>query len=1031
MRPLHLTVHAFGPYAGTETVDFRGLNAEGLFLIHGRTGAGKTFLLDALTFALFGEVAGARRTAALRSDFADRDAEPSVRLEFEAQGATWLIERVPRHERARRRGGDGTVEKPATASLARLVGGDWEPVASGIHDVGTKIGELVGLTVKQFQQVIVLPQGNFEEVLRANSDKREELLKTLFETELYGHVSEHLHHQAVAEQSALAATRRELQQLRDQAVERWAEVERDTRPDPVGPLSMVPLSLVHLPPEIVDQASFDALVATVAERAADATDAARHAADGARAAAVEHDRVEQVVERFDRRDSLRALRVRLDAEAEQVEHTRARLDAAAEAAALLDPIEQADTAEAADRSSRERLDELAGRVERARSRGASQLPDAVHALPLRTLCSVERASVSTSLSAVQAARDQVVVRLTRLDALRELAADAERFTNQADDAAISATAHRRVVEQAQETIAALTERRSTLEERLEHARDAEARRPGLSVEATAAAARARAASRLGEAHEQVQRLRAGHLDADRTLQDHRSLLNGLRQHYLDGIAAELAGRLQDDASCPVCGSLDHPAPASGAHDAVTRERVDAQEQQVDAAATAERVALERLRDAEESLRALEAAAGGPTVDPAQAAAHADEAARRLEQAERAAAGIDELSEALRTHDEHRQTADAALADALDQASTAAARSSELRQRAEDCERTVIAELGEGVRLDDASRVVRRTAELLGDLADALVDRDRAAALAAERAARRDELIGASSFDDVAAVRAAALSDDERARLGRAVQRHDEDRARATVLLDSEELRDLPDERPDAERTRAVLDSANRESSAAAARSARWTSADDAISGWAETHRRISVTAEQQLARAELLTEIAEQCTGRRGDKVSLQRWVLAAYLDDICQLANQRLLAMSSGRYTLAVHRARAKGSAKSGLDLRVRDAHSGEEREVQSLSGGETFQASLALALAVAESVQQHAGGVHLDTLFIDEGFGTLDPDSLDLAMDELDKLRAGGRMVGIISHVGALRERIRVGIEVTPSTKGSTLGVGEIAAA
>ena len=1026
MRPLHLTVHAFGPYAGTETVDFRGLNAEGLFLIHGRTGAGKTFLLDALTFALFGEVAGARRTASLRSDFADRDAEPSVRLEFEAQGATWLIERVPRHERARRRGGDGVVEKGATASLARLVGGDWEPVASGIHDVGTKVGELVGLTVKQFQQVIVLPQGNFEEVLRANSDKREELLKTLFETELYGHVSEHLHHRAVAEQSALAATRRELQQLRDQAVERWAEVERDTRPDPVGPLSVVPV-----PPEVVDQASFDALVATVAGRAADATDAAQHAADSARAAAVEHDRVEQVVERFDRRDSLRALRVRLDAEAEQVEHTRARLAAATEAAALFDPVEQADTAAAADRSSRERLNELAGRVERARTRGAAQLPDALHALPLGTLCSVEHASVSDSLSAVQAARDQVVARLTRLDALRELAADAERFTSQADDAAISATAHRRVVEQAQETIAALAARRSTLEARLEQARDAEARRPGLSAEATASAARARAASRLGDAHEQVQRLRAGHLDADRTLQDHRSLLNDLRQHYLDGIAAELAGRLEDDASCPVCGSLEHPAPASGAHDAVTRERVDAQEQQVDAAATTERAALERLRDAEESLRSLEAAAGGPDVDPAQVAAHADEAARQLEQAERAAASIEELTAALRTHDEHRHTADAALADALDQASTAAARSSELRQRAEDCERTVIAELGEGVRLDDASRVVRRTADLLGDLADALVDRDRAAALAAERSARRDELIGASSFDDVAAVRAASLADDERARLDRAVQRHNEDRARATVLLDSEELRNLPDERPDAERTRAVLDSANRESSATAARSARWTSADDAISGWAESHRRISATAEQQLARAELLTEIAEQCTGRRGDKVSLQRWVLAAYLDDICQLANQRLLAMSSGRYTLAVHRARAKGSAKSGLDLRVRDAHSGEEREVQSLSGGETFQASLALALAVAESVQQHAGGVHLDTLFIDEGFGTLDPDSLDLAMDELDKLRAGGRMVGIISHVGALRERIRVGIEVTPSTKGSTLGVGEIAAA
>ena len=168
--------------------------------------------------------------------------------------------------------------------------------------------------------------------------------------------------------------------------------------------------------------------------------------------------------------------------------------------------------------------------------------------------------------------------------------------------------------------------------------------------------------------------------------------------------------------------------------------------------------------------------------------------------------------------------------------------------------------------------------------------------------------------------------------------------------------------------------------------------------------------------------------GRRGDKVSLQRWVLASYLEDICSVANVRLQAMSSGRYTLRVHRERALRNAKSGLDLRVHDAFTGEEREVQSLSGGETFQASLALALAVAETVQAHAGGIRLDALFVDEGFGSLDADALDLAMDELDTLRAGGRMIGVISHVGGLRERIRVGIEVTTGTRGSSLRVGEL---
>jgi exonuclease SbcC len=168
--------------------------------------------------------------------------------------------------------------------------------------------------------------------------------------------------------------------------------------------------------------------------------------------------------------------------------------------------------------------------------------------------------------------------------------------------------------------------------------------------------------------------------------------------------------------------------------------------------------------------------------------------------------------------------------------------------------------------------------------------------------------------------------------------------------------------------------------------------------------------------------------GRRGDRVSLQRWVLASYLSEICDIANQRLRAMSSGRYALSVQTHANRRAGKAGLDLAVHDAFTGEQRPVQSLSGGETFQASLALALAVAESVQAHAGGVRLDALFIDEGFGSLDPDALELAMDELDRLRAGGRMVGLISHVGALRERIHTGIEVRPGNAGSTLRVGEL---
>ncbi len=177
--------------------------------------------------------------------------------------------------------------------------------------------------------------------------------------------------------------------------------------------------------------------------------------------------------------------------------------------------------------------------------------------------------------------------------------------------------------------------------------------------------------------------------------------------------------------------------------------------------------------------------------------------------------------------------------------------------------------------------------------------------------------------------------------------------------------------------------------------------------------------------------MADRCSGRTPPKVSLQRWVLSAYLEEICEFANKRLRSMTGGRYRLSVHRDREWGGGKAGLGLRVHDAYTGQDRGISTLSGGETFQASLALALGVADVVATHTGGVRLDTLFVDEGFGTLDSEALQLAMNELDRLREGGRTVGLISHVGGLRERIRLGIEVHPSDRGSALRVGTVAPA
>lgn len=208
-------------------------------------------------------------------------------------------------------------------------------------------------------------------------------------------------------------------------------------------------------------------------------------------------------------------------------------------------------------------------------------------------------------------------------------------------------------------------------------------------------------------------------------------------------------------------------------------------------------------------------------------------------------------------------------------------------------------------------------------------------------------------------------------------------------------------------------------------------ARDAIRDLAGEHRDLSQVHVRTLEDADTWTTVADRCNGRTPPKVSLQRWVLSAYLEEICVFANKRLGSMTGGRFRLSVHRDREWGGGKAGLGLRVHDTYTGQDREVSTLSGGETFQASLALALGVTDSVATHTGGVRLDTLFVDEGFGILDSEALQLAMNELDRLREGGRAVGLISHVGGLRERIRLGIEVHPSDRGSALRVGTVAPA
>ena len=338
MKPHQLSIEAFGPYAERVAIDFDALSGEGLFLIHGSTGAGKTFLLDAICFALYGEVSGDRSVKGLRSDHAGPLAVPRVELEFSAGGCRYRVQRSPAHTAAKARG-QGSTEKVPTAVLQRLVGPDSQAIASKVTEVTREVEQIVGLNAAQFRQVILLPQGRFAEVLRAKAEEREALLKTLFETVLHERASDWLEEQAKSARIAVLEQNRALAVLRQQAAQEWqpyalAENLTQDLPEDLASDLAIPAG----------QAGLDGLVERIS-RVVDASRLALVQASSAWAAAQAHRaEVSQQAERFDRRATGRARLADLEQQTPAIEALVSQLATATRAAAARASLEAAQQA---------------------------------------------------------------------------------------------------------------------------------------------------------------------------------------------------------------------------------------------------------------------------------------------------------------------------------------------------------------------------------------------------------------------------------------------------------------------------------------------------------------------------------------------------------------------------------------------------------------------------------------------------------------------------------------------------------------
>ena len=1010
MRIHRMRLEGLGPYAQAQDVDFDRLNAAGLFLLDGPTGAGKSTVLAALCFALYGTVPGGRSAESLVTTLREPGAViPEVQVEFTVQGRRFEVVRSPKHERPRRRrsaAGGATVTTQATVSLRERVDGEWTAPLTRADEVGQQIAAVLHLDAEQFMQVVLLPQGQFAQFLTAKSDERRVLLRRLFGTQRFDGVEEHLRVETARLDTAVAVDADVARTARAQLAEALHEA--------LGPDW-------HAPEPSPD--TDDRLLALAAERAGRAHEDAR--ADLATARAAEQ-RARVTARELETRgrdlaaaEAWASRRRDHDAEAETAAARRRAVDAHERAGRVLTAAQRATAAADAAGTASEAVTEVLAHVEdeptaaawlaAARADGAADAPAS-----RRALGEAERAAEAVA----RAVRDRD--RMRELE--QEAAAAAERRAEiDRDRAALvesrpereaAVAAHRAVVERGTERLGA----REAVDRAVS---EAAARRTA----AEAAAARAVEVETAARAHREAQERRR------EAAERHVGLL---RARY-EQAASELAERLVPGEPCAVCGSPEHPAPAATADTTVTEADVRDAEQARTAADRAATDAETALRAAEQTLRTAREAAAGLAPEAAREAlerAEAERAAldqaakdlaadrRRLTAAEKTLAGADETAAALAAEDGR-------LAEA---AAHRAARLTELRDAVE-------AARGDAETLDARRDQVTAARRVLAALAAAQDEDARARAVADETDQALTAALAEQHFDDVDAARAARLEETEAAARTAAVQEWDAERARLAELEASEPVRrgralaEAGVEPPTEEQTRAAAEAL---AAAEAASSSRAT-AVGRLDSLVATVRRQSAALTEVLERSAGL--IAEHTRVRglldlvRGGgenllKMPLTSYVLAGRLEEVAAAATERLLAMTDQRYSIEYSDA-VGGRGNKGLELVIRDHYVDETRHPATLSGGETFMASLALALGLADTVQAEAGGIELDTLFVDEGFGSLDADTLDDVLDVVDTLRTGGRTVGLVSHVERMRQEIGVRLEVRKDRRGSSLAV------
>ncbi|MDR9827975.1 SMC family ATPase [Vibrio sp. FNV 38] len=1012
MKPVQLTFQAFGPFSDKQVVDFDKLGHAPLFLINGPTGAGKSTLLDAICFALYGETTGSERTGdQMRCDQADPKQLTFVDFTFSLAGQQYRIERSPEQQVPKLRG-EGTTKKTHNASLFKIEEQGEALIANRPNPVAKEVVDLIGLDVKQFRQVMVIPQGRFRELLTANSKDREQIFGQLFSTHIYRDIERVLFEQA-------ADIRKQKDQFDNQikGVLELAEVESE---DELGSAITHHTPQVTLASETLEKTKQDQDLVT--QQLQQANELAQKFVKQAQLQS-EQQRLENQRSLMDQQRMMikRArLAISLAPAYQAKNHSQQAYDFSAKKYLASQQLVQSATQEQTkSQVNLEQVQQQAQQLPELEKR-SYQLQAQIEQLKLVQLQAIKLATSEQSLVKIEQTYQRLLQQLAALDVSMKAA---HKHHEQAKQASLELP-----LKEQQEK--ALDKQLSVL----------------LEIDNTRKACM-QSQQLLESANNDLQQQQI-------SFEQTKTHADTLEYQWHSTQAAQLAALLNEGEACPVCGSESHPSPAQYSGQLVSKNDVEqarAQQQQVFRLVEQQQA---KVQTQQVELGKIEKALEGWTRHLNEELSQ-EPAVLQQEQA-RLAAELLELR-ALNLAGAHQQLTQCeeqitALQASITQQENIKQQALQEKSNLEGQLASVQSSLGEKQdmsvteqaltttlhnisslkqKLETASHQYNQASQQL-TVASTTMENDAKAKQDSELTAQEQcqywfIQLEASEFSDESEYLQGNMPSDVLEKTQQQVEQFDQASAinSSAVQQIYSELKGV--NQPDITTLVASVEHARETYQQALTEHTR---IQGVVSNLLKVKARLAELYQEndKLDKAyQVFGTLSDVANGKTGSKISLHRFVLGVLLDDVLVQATQRLRLMSKGRYELLRKEQRAKGNVGSGLDLLVEDAYSGKTRDVATLSGGESFMAALALALGLSDVVQSYSGGIRLDTLFIDEGFGSLDPESLDLAIQTLMELQQTGRTIGIISHVSELKEQMSLRIDVTPSRTGSQLSISQ----